>query len=87
MPEQPTTEDETPRYPADHAFIVQFQRGEVAVEAALGRVEHIVSGSAGRFRDTRELMEFVSSVLRAVENLVADDDASPTNQTESERKN
>jgi hypothetical protein len=66
MLEQRSVEDEVPRYPTDHAFIVQFQKGDLAGEAPAGRVEHIVSGGSSRFQDNHQLMDFLASVLRAV---------------------
>lgn len=50
--------------PADHAFVLQLQegRGRLGTSRA-GRVEHLATGQATRFTTTRELWDFVDSVL------------------------
>jgi hypothetical protein len=53
---------------ADRAFVVQFE-SECGFERdrrddARGRVEHVVSGRASRFRTLEELLVFLAAVLR-----------------------
>lgn len=45
----------------DHAFVVQLRGGPVTNPHQLeGRVEHVVSGEALRFRSAAELIEFLT---------------------------
>ena len=62
-----TAEDESPRYPVDYAFVVQFQRDDAGGAGRSGRAEHIASGQVGRFRSSAQLMEFVAKVLAELE--------------------
>src|SRR5262249_52281779 len=56
------------KLPADLAFVLQFDAscGEArdAGDPACGRVEHVVSGRASRFRSFDELERFLAAVLR-----------------------
>jgi hypothetical protein len=55
-------------FPPAQAFVVQFGR-DTAMDTArmAGRVEHVVSGKAARFRSLDELVTFMAEVLREVE--------------------
>ena len=59
------SDEETPLSPR-RAFVVQFQEGTSdAQERFEGRVEHMVSGHAARFRSPAELTRFMRRVLNA----------------------
>ncbi|MGH7320376.1 MAG: hypothetical protein ACRELA_12230 [Candidatus Rokuibacteriota bacterium] len=55
-----------PRLSVGRAFVVHF-RDDVnpAAKRVQGRVEHVVSGEAARFRSLEELLAFVGRRLRA----------------------
>jgi hypothetical protein len=55
--------NDTPRYRADHSFVVQFQEQAVAGDARSGRIEHLTSGRGLRFHSNEQLLEFVAEVL------------------------
>lgn len=56
-----------PMLPADHAFVVQLQKGTALTPDALrGRVEHIVTGQEAWFASQEELRAFMERVLAAV---------------------
>ncbi len=57
------TRDDPPRFPVDCAFVIQFAHPHSGVDPHLGRIEHVVSGRARRFRDETQLMTFVAEVL------------------------
>jgi hypothetical protein len=51
----------------EHAFVVQFSPATQADAGQMeGRVEHLVSRHATRFRSLEELLAFISRVLREV---------------------
>jgi hypothetical protein len=53
-----------PTLPADHAFVVQLQKGTTLTPEALqGRVEHIVTGQEAGFTSVAELLAFIEKVL------------------------
>ena len=57
---------EPPLSPA-RAFVVQFrEEGEAVGGRFSGRVEHMVSGRAARFRSPEELLAFFAQVLNVV---------------------
>jgi hypothetical protein len=46
--------------PVDRAFVVQIKaQADLAAGRLVGRVEHVVSGRAIRFRSLRQLVEFM----------------------------
>jgi hypothetical protein len=50
--------------PPEAAFVVQLQGdADVATGTVSGRVEHVASGRAKRFRSLPELLAFISQVL------------------------
>ena len=54
----------SPLYPANRAFVVQFQGpSEETTLLECGRVEHLVSGQAARFASLDELLRFVCRIL------------------------
>jgi hypothetical protein len=55
--------NDTPRYRADHSFVVQFQEQAVPGNARSGRIEHLTSGRGLRFHSNEQLLEFVADVL------------------------
>ena len=55
-----------PRFPVDCAFVVHFALSPGGNLRA-GRVEHVVSGRAGRFNDEAQLIAFVAEVFEALE--------------------
>ncbi len=58
------TRDNLPLYPADSAFVLQFQRGcGSAASKCVGVVEHISSGRAKQFTSVAELVTFVQSTI------------------------
>jgi hypothetical protein len=63
-----TSPDTSERLPADRAFVLQFEascaNGRDLRDEARGRVEHVVSGRALRFRSFDELGLFLATVLR-----------------------
>ena len=61
MPENPNG---APAYPAARAFVVQLADPAPAGTDLAGRVEHVVSGRAGHFGSSVELVRFVGCVLR-----------------------
>ena len=75
------SENDQPRFPVDHAFLVQFQRQPAEAEARSGRVEHLASGRTGRFRDGHQLMEFVTTILAGMV-VAADAEARPADADE-----
>ena len=53
-----------PPLPLERAFVVHLRpRSDVAAGLFVGRVEHIVSGAAGRFASAADLVEFVTRIL------------------------
>ena len=53
-----------PTLPADHAFVVQLQRGTALTPEVLqGRVEHIVTGQGAGFTSVAELRAFIEQAL------------------------
>ncbi len=55
-------------FPANRAFVVQFQGAEVGQAAPIvGRVEHITSGHRTRFQSWEELRCFVEQELAQIE--------------------
>jgi len=52
--------------PADRAFVLQFETCCGCEGDVRGRVEHVVSGRALRFRSRDELESFLAAVLREV---------------------
>jgi hypothetical protein len=57
-----------PALPTNRAFVVQFRVGPTGEPSAWkGRVEHVVSGQATRFRSVEELLAFMSRVLTDVQ--------------------
>ena len=49
---------------SDHAFVLQLQETHGRPESCrAGRVEHLATGEAARFKTTTELWEFVDKVL------------------------
>jgi len=53
-----------PLYPSDHVFVVQFhQRSRGVGVGEAGRVVHLHSGDAARFRTRDELLAFIRRVL------------------------
>ena len=56
------------RFPAQQAFVVQMAVAEPDVpDVPLGRVEHVISGTATRFANWAELVAFIETVLAQVE--------------------
>lgn len=55
-------------YPIQHAFVVQFE-AKTGLDAGSisGRIEHIVSGQATQFQSLVILVEFVTQVLREIQ--------------------
>ena len=52
------------RFPAQRAFVVQVAGAEPgASDVPLGRVEHVVSGTATNFANWAELVAFIEKVL------------------------
>ena len=61
-----------PTLPADHAFVVQLQKGTALTPDALhGRVQHIVTGHEACFASLAELMTFIERVLTVNEGETA----------------
>jgi hypothetical protein len=62
--------EQSPPFAPAQAFVVQFGR-ETAVDAGriAGRVEHVVSGRVARFQSLDDLMDFMTAVLREVEEI------------------
>jgi hypothetical protein len=61
-----TQADLQPTLPADRAFVVQFRAVEAeATTVAVGRAEHLVTGTTTHFVTWHELQDFVESVLAA----------------------
>jgi len=58
------SDEETP-LSSRHAFVVQFRDRTDARVRFEGRVEHMVSGHAARFRSPAELTRFIRRVLNA----------------------
>ena len=62
--------DETWSLPVDRAFVLQFDSSCPPEceprDATCGRVEHVVSGRASRFRSFDEMRLFVTAVLREI---------------------
>ena len=58
------SDEETPLSPR-RAFVVQFRDRTDARDRFEGRVEHMVSGHAARFRSPAELTRFMRQVLNA----------------------
>jgi hypothetical protein len=57
-----------PALPTNRAFVVQFRVGTTGEPSVWkGRVEHVVSGQATRFRSVEELLAFISRVLTDVQ--------------------
>jgi len=54
---------DTPLFPPGHWFVVQFRRGESTGDAAVGRVEHVLSGRSARLEDFEQLKAFLLQVL------------------------
>ena len=52
--------------PADRAFVLQFESNCGFERDLRGRVEHVASGRALRFRDRDELVNFLAELLREV---------------------
>ncbi len=64
-----TTLDTEPPLSPRRAFVVQFRVDMgVAPEHFTGRVEHIVTGHAGRFYSPEELIAFFTTVLSAIQD-------------------
>jgi hypothetical protein len=61
----PSGNTSLPELPAERAFVVQFRAPAPrhAFQVA-GRIEHVVSGRAGRFDSWEELRGFVEDVLQ-----------------------
>jgi hypothetical protein len=54
-----------PRFPPDHAFVVQFGADtHVPSNRCAGRVEHVVSGRSRRFVSADELFDFIDHIRR-----------------------
>jgi hypothetical protein len=68
------TKGDKPRYPADHAFVIQFQEQGAEGERRAGRIEHLTSGRGLRFHSSEQLMEFVADVLSAIDDPERDAD-------------
>jgi hypothetical protein len=61
-------DDESTPLSPHRAFVVQFRSGATAEPGQFtGRVEHVVSGRATRFRSLEELLTFFGQELTAVE--------------------
>jgi hypothetical protein len=59
--------EQRPAFAPAQAFVVQFGREtDLDTGRMAGRVEHVVSGKAGRFQSVDELMAFMTAVLREV---------------------
>jgi hypothetical protein len=57
-----------PALPTNRAFVVQFRVSPTGEPSGWkGRVEHVVSGQATRFRSVEELLAFMSRVLTDVQ--------------------
>ena len=52
--------------PADRAFVLQFESNCGFEREVRGRVEHVASGRALRFRSRDDLVTFLAEVLREV---------------------
>jgi hypothetical protein len=51
------------------AFVIQFREStDVQAGRVEGKIEHIASYRAARFRSVNELMAFISSVLAEIKN-------------------
>ena len=56
------------QFPAQRAFVVQMAVAEPDVpDVPLGRVEHVISGTATHFANWAELVAFIEKVLVQVE--------------------
>lgn len=54
--------------PVGRAFVVQIEAGaDLATGRLVGRVEHVVSGRATRFRSLRQLVEFMDGATAMAE--------------------
>ena len=82
MSVQPTSH-QGPRLPTRRAFVVQFAAETTAQQGAFeGRVEHVVSGQAQRFRTQDELMAFMQRVLTILDTGdTGDTDDPPPSET------
>jgi 2-polyprenyl-3-methyl-5-hydroxy-6-metoxy-1,4-benzoquinol methylase len=69
----------TSPFPIQHAFVVQFA-AETALEATgiTGRVEHLVSGQAIRFRSVEALFAFMAARLQEVQQTATVENAADT---------
>jgi len=54
-------------FPAASAFVIQFATPYTPGNPRAGRVEHVISGRARRFRDETQLMAFVAEVLGSLD--------------------
>jgi hypothetical protein len=54
-----------PRFPPDHAFVVQFGAdAHLPSSRCAGRVEHVVSGESCRFVTADQLFDFIDRIRR-----------------------
>ena len=60
-------EDDKPRYPADHSFVIQFQQQAGDGEGRRGQIEHLTSGRARRFDSDDQLLAFVAEMLSGLD--------------------
>ena len=57
-------DDDTRKRPSERAFVVQFEPVTGNRGRLRGRVEMVASGEAARFRSMKQLMGFLTDVLR-----------------------
>jgi len=56
-----------PTLPSNRAFVVQFRvTNESTTDDCAGRIEHLVSGQAARFKSWEHLQQFIEEMLTQV---------------------
>ena len=61
-----TCSDQRGPLPPEGAFVVQFRDATMTGSGMSGRVEHVVSGRAGRFESIEQLLSFVEQTLQGI---------------------
>ncbi len=71
------TDVSTSRLPAERAFVLQLRpQVDAGADPFVGRIEHIVSGTAEQFTSAADLIQFVKRVLGsgATERMVSEEE-------------